>query len=331
MMRTLFKVAVVCALLFPSIANGAWRLSRTIDLPAEPSQFRFSPDGIHLAVAYKSGVVEIRDFTTAQIVHRFQAHDNSIWALYFARSGDWLFTVAQIGKVWSTADWSKVAEVPYVKFHGNVASDGRLVVGLDRDRQVMIWDYKSGGVVADLELDGGVSRTGFTVNGRYLLAAVSGRSMMLDLTSGEVIDPRAFGKRPARLRIKSTGKDAVKLSIGPYADDDAPVLRIEPGRTKPLAALARAWESDQWFVDVIDLARMRRLARLKPKEKVTDISFSYDDSLIAIQGSKVTVWRIKRRKKIASLEGSGRVVFSTQSYDLLVSDGASLRVYSPDQ
>ena len=331
MMRTLFKVAVVCALLYPSIADGAWRSSRTIDLPAEPWRFTFSPDGKHLAVAYKTGVVEIRDFKTAQIVHRFQAHDNPIGSLYYARSGDWLFTVAQIGKVWSTTDWSKVAEVPYVKFHGNFTPDERWVVGLDGDRQAMIWDYKSGGVVADLELDGGIYQIGFTVDGKYLLTAVSRRSMILDLTSGTVIDPRAFGKKRTQLRAKRSAKESVTFSIGSFADDDAPVHLIEPGKTKPLAALGRAWAGQQEFVDIIDLSRMRRLARLKPKEGVTHISFSHDDSLIAIQGSKATVWRIKRRKKIASLEGSGRVVFSTKSYDLLVADGATLKIYSPDR
>ena len=331
MLRTFFKFAVLCSLLFPLPVSAAWRLTRTIDLPAEPWRFTFSPDGIHLAVAYKTGIVEIRDFKTIQIVHRFQAHENPIGSLYYARSGDWLFTVARTGKIWSTEDWSKVAEVPYVKFHGNFTPDGRWIVGLNGDRQAMIWDYKSGGVVADLELDGGIYQIAFTADGKYLLTAVSRRSMILDLTSGAVIDPKAFGKKRTQLRAKRTGKESVTLSIGSFADDDAPVHLIEPGRKKPLAALGRAWAGQQEFVDVINLSKMRRVARLKPKEGVTHISFSHDDSLIAIQGSKATVWRIKRKKKIASLEGSGRVVFSNQSYDLLVADGPSLRVYSPDR
>ena len=251
--------------------------------------------------------------------------------MYYAHSGDWLFTVARIGRVWSTGDWSKIAEVPYVKFHGNFTPDGRWVVGMNGDRKAMIWSYKSGGVVADLEMDGGVYQIGFTVDGKYLLTAVSMKSMILDLTSGTVIDPNAFGKKRTDLRMKRTGKNTATFSIGSYADDDAPVHLIEPGKTKPVAALGRGWLGQQDFVDVIDLSKMRRLARLKPKEGVTHISFSFDDSLIAIQGSKATVWRVKRRKKVASLKGSGRIVFSTQSYDLWVADGHSLRVYSPNR
>ena len=336
MLRTLIKFAVLCSLLFPLPVSAAWRLTRTIDLPAEPWRFTFSPDGIHLAVAYKTGIVEIRNFKTFQIVHRFQAHESPIGSLHYARSGDWLFTVARTGKVWSTGDWSKVAKVPYVKFNGNFTPDGRWVVGLDGDRQVMIWDYMSGGVVADLDMKGGTRyiQIQFTEDGKYLLLNPdSGWSKILDLTSGAVIDGDSFAKKRnrSRLRIENTSENTVKLSLGPQTDDNAPILQVEPGRTKPLAALVRAWQSNRWLVDVVDLATKRRLTRLKSKERVTGISFSNDDSLIAIQRSKTTVWRIKRKKKIASLEGSGRVVFSNQSYDLLVADGPSLRVYSPDR
>ena len=80
--------------------------------------------------------------------------------------------------------------------------DGRWVVGLDGDRHAMIWDYESGGVVADLELDGSIYQIGFTAGGKYLLTAVSRKSMILDLTGGAVIDPRAFGKKRTQLRAK---------------------------------------------------------------------------------------------------------------------------------
>ena len=200
----------------------------------------------------------------------------------------------------------------------------------------MIWDYKSGGMVADLNMAGGTRRVQieFTVDGKYLLLTPdSGWSKILDLTSGAVIDGDSFAKKRnrSRLRIEKTGENTVKLSLGRQTDDNAPILQVEPGRTKPLAALVRAWQSDRWLVDVVDLATKRRLTRLKSKNRVTGVSFSHDDSLIAIQRSKTTIWRIKRKKKIASLEGSGRIVFSSQSYDLLVADGTSLRVYSPDR
>ena len=322
------SIAAFLTALFGTPGHAAWKLSRTIDLPNEPKEFTISPDGKSLVVGYKDGSIEVREFESSDVLHEFQAHGKWLGSMYFTNSGDHLVTVGEEGRIWSTSDWEMVSEIPYVKFHGNLTPDERWIVALNGERKAMIWDIESGEVVADLEMDGGVYQIGFTNDGRWLLTALSRRSMILDLGSGDVIDPSVFGKKRSELAVKVVGENQVTVSMGSFADDDAPVHLIEPGKTSALAALGRAWAGKQEFVDVIDLDAMKRVARLKPKEGVTYCSFSHDDTLLAIQGSKATVWRIKNGKRVASLDGSGKVVFSTTSPDLLVADGNTLRVYS---
>ena len=75
---------------------------------------------------------------------------------------------------------------------------------------------------------------------------------------------------------------------------------------------------------------MKRLGRYKPKDAGTLTSFSFDNSLLALEGAeKVTIWRIANGKQVASVKGDGIMQFSPTSMELAVTDGDNLIIYAP--
>jgi len=77
---------------------------------------------------------------------------------------------------------------------------------------------------------------------------------------------------------------------------------------------------------------MKRVARYKAKDIGTLTSFSYDNSLLAVEGAeRVTIWKIATGKQVASIKGSGIMQFSPNAMELAVTDGTDLIVYASKQ
>jgi hypothetical protein len=64
-------------------------------------------------------------------------------------------------------------------------------------------------------------------------------------------------------------------------------------------ALGRGWYGRSAFVDVWDIGSMKRLGRYKAKDLGTLTSFSFDNSLLAIEGAeRVTLGRLELASKL---------------------------------
>ena len=74
---------------------------------------------------------------------------------------------------------------------------------------------------------------------------------------------------------------------------------------------------------------MKRLGRYKPKDAGTLTSFSFDNSLLAVEGAeRVTIWKIADGKQVAAVKGDGIMQFSPKTMELAATDGNSLIIYA---
>ena len=105
-----------------------------------------------------------------------------------------------------------------------------------------------------------------------------------------------------------------------------------PSQSGSLVALGRAWYGQPAFVDVWDISSMKRIGRYKSKDAGTLTSFSFDNSLLAVEGAeKVTIWRIASGKQVTAVKSDGIMEFSPKVMELAATDGANLIIYVPKQ
>jgi hypothetical protein len=174
---------------------------------------------------------------------------------------------------------------------------------------------------------GGARDMNFSDNQRLVMIYGS-EPHLIDLASGEDKTIPVKTSRP-QIKLQRTGKDELAISLGELSDDSAMIHSVAVSRGS-LIAVGRAWYGKPAFVDVFDLARTQRVRRLKPKEGGTQASFSFDDSILAIEGAKdVTLWKVAEGKQFASVKGDGLVEFSPTALELAVTDGSTLIIYSP--
>lgn len=149
--------------------------------------------------------------------------------------------------------------------------------------------------------------------------------------------PDSAGKKTTVTLEKVDGNKAT-LSIGGLQDDNAPAYRISLSPDRKLLAASRRWM--RGFVDVIDLASGKRLARIIPNEKYAMLltrnpaHFSHDGKLVAVDGSEqVTVWDTQQGKLISSFpikSSRSASAFSPVSSELAVQDEEILRFFRVD-
>ena len=321
---------------FLEAAKPRWKLQHGLSIPAEPRVVAFSPDGRLLAVGQADGGVSLWDTATGNRVSSFKAHTGAVRDARFVPGGDRFVTVGDgVARVWSTEDWTKLSEIAEVSVGCAVSPDGKTLGAFSSDYEIWIWDLDSGKRLKQLRDDKerGYLSVDFTSDGKYLLATQSLQAFAFDIADDEHVSFKKQGDVRSRFEISSAGGDESKMTIsfGALEDDDAPIRGAATAPSKSLIALGRSWLGQPEFVDVWDLERVTRLARLKPKEGVNRISFSHDAVYVAIQGNRshATVWSVKTQKRVAKLSGSDFVGFSPTSLQLVVADGSKLLVYAP--
>jgi hypothetical protein len=154
--------------------------------------------------------------------------------------------------------------------------------------------------------------------------------LLIDVETKQTVSFAVAGEKKTKLNIEPAGGNQAVISLGPLQEDDAPTHRVIPGRSGSLVALGRGWYGQQGFVDVWDVSKMKRLGRFKPKGAGTLTSFSFDNSLLAVEGAeKVTIWRIAGGKQVAAVKASGIMQFSPKVMELAATDGDNLIIYVP--
>ena len=329
--RTLLLAIPLC-FLFAAVSHAAdWKVQKQMELPAEASALAYSSDGTRLAVAHGDGRVSIWNLKSGEQVRVLNAHEKEAHSVQFISNDSKLVTMGDDNKarIWSTSDWRNEATIDNVAFAGGVSPDGRWLAAQDPEQAIWVWDLETLKPVHQLTErgKGGARNITFTADGKYIATAPS----LINVDTKQAVSFASVGDKKTPLKVEQQGNQ-IGISLGELQDDDAPTHRVIPSRKGQLVALGRAWYGKPAFVDVWETGAMKRLARYKAKELGTLTSFSFDNSLLAIEGSeRVTIWKVETGKQITSVKGSGIMQFSPTTMELAVTDGTNLIIYAPKQ
>ena len=298
-------------------------------MPVKATVLAYSPDSERIAAGHPDGRVTVWNVKTGEMVHSLNAHSAKIKAVQFIGQGDRLLTIGDDdrARLWSTVDWKELGTIEGVAFAGGVSPDARFLAAQNPEQAIWIWDLATLKPVRQLTESGkgGLANIAFTANGKYIAAA----GVLINIDTKEQVSFVSKSDKKTPLTMEQKG-DKVVVSLGALQDDDALTHRIIASRVGSLVALGRGWYGQPNFVDVWDVSVMKRLHRYKPKGAGTLASFSFDNSLLAIEGSEqVTIWKIGNSKQVAAVKGGGIMQFSPTSMELAVTDGTDLIIYVP--
>ena len=314
-------------------ADARWKERSRIPLPSHATTLAYSLDGGRIATGHADGSINIWDTKTGALVHSLKAHAGEVKIVQFTAQDTLLLSLGEDHRahLWAVNDWMDKGTIEDVAFSCGASPDGRWLACQDTKQTIWLWDLKTLRRVKQLS-DSGIGGTramSFTADGKYLATAYSS-PLIINLETKEHLALVNPGDKKTPLKIEQSG-DQVSFSLGKMQDDDAPTHRITTSRTGSLVALSRAWYGrGNAFVDVWDIGAMKRLGRFKPKDGGLLASFSFDNSLLAIDGaSNATIWDVARVKQVATLKADGKVLFSPTSLELAATDGNSLIFYVP--
>ena len=332
------KAAVVLSAIYLSasmaLASGAqWKARLTITLPAEPTAISYSADGAQIAVGHADGRVTIWETRAGMLIRSLNAHKDAVRTLALTSQGGRLITLGKenLVRIWSVSDWTETGSLEDVAFSFAVSRDGHWLAGQDSQQALWLWDLTTLKRTKQLGKSGvgGAHNLNFTADAQHIVVVFGNDSHLIDVTSG------ADTKLPVRttkpqVNIKQTGNDQFAISLGALDDDSAMSHNLALSNGGGFVAVGRGWYGKPAFVDVLDISKMQRIGRYKPKEGGTQSSFSFDDSLLAIEGAKtVTLWKISEGKQDGAVQGNGLVQFSPKSLELAVTNDNSLILYTP--
>ncbi|CAN5485045.1 hypothetical protein BH10ACI3_BH10ACI3_18450 [soil metagenome] len=309
-----------------------WKSQLQIKLPAEGEVLAYSADGSRIAVGHSDGRVSIWNAKSGESIRLLNAHSKKVNSVQFIKQDAQLLTIGDDNRArfWSTSDWSEAGTVEGVAFAGGVSPDGLLLAAQDPKQAIWIWDLATLKPVTQLSEAGkGAGDTiSFTADGKYVAAAYN-KALLINVETKQNFSFASKGDKTTPVKIEQQGNQA-SISLGSMQDDDAPTHRLIPSRIGSLASLSRGWYGKPTFFDVWDINVSKRLIRFKPKDAGTLTSFSFDNSLLAIEGSeKVTILGIATGKLDSSVKGSGIMQFSPKSMELAVTDENTLIIYVP--
>lgn len=332
----LLSTLTLCCLSF-AVAQAAgdaeWKEQTKITLPAKASSVAYSSKGSLIAVGHPDGRVSIWNASSGEQVKQLNAHAREVNSVQFISQDKLLLTMGddKRARLWSTSDWSEAGAIEGPSFSGGVSPDGRWLAAQDADQSIWIWDLSTLPTVIRVEQltppgKGGTQNMSFTADGSYIVTAYSS-PLVINVKTKESVS--LLSNETAALKVEQQGNE-VSVALGPMKDDNALTHRVIPSRSGSLLALGRGWYGQAPFIEVWDLALKKRIGRYRPKDSGTLTSFSFDNSLLAVEGDeKVTIWKISSGKQVGSVKGGGIMQFSPKSMELAVTDGSTLIVYAP--
>lgn len=325
---------IFSAFLFANVQAGGieWKSQLQIKLPAEGKVLAYSADGSRIAVGHADGRVSIWNVKSGEAVQVLNAHSKEVNSVQFIKQDTQLLTIGddKRARFWSTTDWSEAGMIEGVAFAGSVSPDGLLLAAQNPEQAVWVWDLATSKPVKQLSEagKGGADSVTFTADGKYV-ASDSIKPLLTNVETKQIFSFESKGDKKTSVKIEQQGNQA-SISLGAMQEDDAPTHRLIPSRVGSFLALSRGWYGQPTFFDVWDINASKRLFRFKPKNAGTLTSFSFDNSLLAIEGSeKVTILAIATGKQDSSVKGSGIMQFSPKSMELAVTDGSTLVIYVP--
>lgn len=336
-MQILVKAIVVlfalCLSASAVLAGGSdWKARLTITLPAEPTAIAYSADGTFIAVGHADGRVTIWEAKTGASIRSLNAHKEAVRTLAFITPGR-LITLGKENRarIWSISDWTEASSLEDVAFSFAVSRDGRWLAGQDAKQALWLWDLITLKRTKQLVKAGvgGAHDMSFTADGQHVIVIYGNDPHFIEVTAGtDTVLPVRTAK--PQISIKQTGDNQMVMSMGALDDDSAMSHNLALSANGALVAVGRGWYGKPAFVDVFDLSKMKRTGRYKPKDGGTQVSLSFDNSFLAIEGAKtVTLWKVGEGKQYGAVKGNGLVQFSPTSLELAVTDDNALILYQP--
>jgi WD40 repeat protein len=311
-----------------------WKTQIQMKLPARASALSYSADGSRIAVGHPDGRVTIWNIKSGELVRLLDAHIKEVNSVQFILGDTRLLTIGddQRALLWSTSDWSVSGTIEGVAFSGGASPDGHWLAAQDPKQAIWVWDLSTLKAVKQLTEPGkgGTKNMTFTADGRYVATAYN-TPLLINVETKQSVSFVVSGDKKTNVKIQQEGNRAT-ISLGSMQDDDAPTQRVMPSWSSSFVALGRGWYGRPAFVDVWDVSSMKRIGRYKSKDAGTLTSFSFDNSLLAVEGAeKVTIWRIASGKQVTAVKSDGIMAFSPKVMELAATDGANLIVYVPKQ
>lgn len=149
----------------------------------------YSPDGARLLIA-RYGSVEIVDATTRKRVVELKGHPGKVNAAHFSKDGSQVISasgvtgMSGVATVWDAASGKKLRELGDghgdVLYDAELSPDGALIATAGYDRQIRLWDKKSGELVRLIEgHNGAIFDLAFSPDGKVLASASGDETIKL--------------------------------------------------------------------------------------------------------------------------------------------------------
>jgi WD40 repeat protein len=214
-----------------------------LELPSEPRQVDYSPDGRQLAVLGAKGELVVLDPAAGKTLRQWPAHPPYLYNIHYTNNGAVRFspdsrslltfgTDTNSVRVWDAASGQLRHELKHQgKCHDvQFSPDGRLVATTAFDNRVCVWELATGAQLASLEHPDWTYTAPFSPDGRHLLTACRDNMARLwDWRTGRLVCP-AFTHEHEVHAVAFTPDGRHVLS----ASDDG-VLKIWEWRTgKPV-------------------------------------------------------------------------------------------------
>lgn len=274
----------------------------------------FSPDGRRLAAGGLDATATVWDMQTGVLLHRLGGHPKGllpIVSVAFVDDGRRLVTAAAEGNeaiVWDVADGHRLTTLQLrdAAIQSVWASpDGRRIATDTKDRQVIVWDVRTGGLIRRLQ---GYPKTeliysvsAFSADGRRLVArSAANRVVLWDIDSGRVLRGlQAHGKEILSGAMSPNGHWLVTAGVDTTAilwdlAERRPMQQIDG----PSAGVARgAFSPDgRWLVvarddraTVFNAGSGAQVHDLEHGAHVTAFAFGTDSTRLATGGRNGTV------------------------------------------
>lgn len=138
----------------------------------------FSPDGRLLASGARDTTIKLWNVRTGQLTRTLEGHTDAVTSLAFTPNGKWLFTGSaeddKTIKLWEVGTGKLLRTLTG---HGEwitalaISPDGATLVSGSRDKNIILWDVKTGAKQRTLQQSGMIFELEFSPDGRTLVQA----------------------------------------------------------------------------------------------------------------------------------------------------------------